>query len=175
MISGGNRWRLYVVIARLSHFGELTWRYLGEALSAEWSDIERKSRVWVIQATNSKSKRKRSVPLNDVAIGVLDELGSLPSYQPKGRLFIGKRGPLKSINKVWCSIRAEAGLQDLLIHDLRHSYASMLVNSGHSLYEVQQALGHSDPKVTMRYAHLSKDSLQRAANSASDCIKAAMD
>jgi site-specific recombinase XerD len=48
------------------------------------------------------------------------------------------------------------------------------VNAGHSLYEVQQALGHSDPKVTMRYAHLSKDSLHQAANSASKQIMAAM-
>ena len=56
-------------------------------------------------------------------------------------------------------IREEAELSNFRLHDLRHSYASMLVNAGHSLYEVQQALGHSDPKVTMRYAHLSKDSL----------------
>ena len=147
---------------------------VGEALSAEWSDIERTSRVWVIQATNSKSKRKRSVPLNDVAIGVLDELKSLPSYQPKGRLFIGKRGPLKSINKVWYAIRDEAGLKSYRLHDCRHSLASFLVNSGHSLYEVQQILGHSSPAVTMRYAHLSKESLQGAANSASDVISRAM-
>ena len=50
----------------------------------------------------------------------------------------------------------------------------VLVNAGHSLYEVQQALGHSDPKVTMRYGHLSKDSLHQAANSASKQIMAAM-
>jgi len=50
----------------------------------------------------------------------------------------------------------------------------MLVNAGHSLYEVQQALGHSDPKVTMRYSHLSKETLQKAANSAAERIKSAM-
>ena len=49
----------------------------------------------------------------------------------------------------------------------------MLVNAGHSLYEVQQSLGHSDPRGTMRYAHLSKDSLHQAANSASQKIMAA--
>mgnify|MGYP003781424785 CR=1 FL=1 len=112
--------------------------------------------------------------LNDVALSVLDELQSLPRYRSQGRLLIGKRGPLSTINKVWYSIREQAELGNFRLHDLRHSYASMLVNAGHSLYEVQQSLGHSDPKVTMRYAHLSNDSLQRAANSAGDRIRAAM-
>ena len=53
------------------------------------------------------------------------------------------------------------------IHDLTHSFASRLVCNGRSLYEVQQILGHSDPKVTMRYAHLSSRGLQEAANAAS--------
>lgn len=145
---------------------------VGEALSAKWSDIDQENGVWVIQAANSKSKRKRSVPLNHVALDILDELDSL---RKKGDwLFIGKRGPLKSINKVWYGIRDDARLSDFRLHDLRHTHASMLVNAGHSLFEVQAVLGHSDPKVTMRYAHFSKGSLQQAANSAADCIKAAM-
>ena len=55
-------------------------------------------------------------------------------------------------------------MPDLRLHDLRHSFASFLVNSGCTLYEVQKILGHYDPKVTMRYAHLSSGSLIRAAN-----------
>ena len=61
-------------------------------------------------------------------------------------------------------MRTEAGLADVRLHDLRHSFASFLVNSGCTLYEVQKILGHHDPKMTMRYAHLSQDSLIRAAN-----------
>lgn len=56
---------------------------------------------------------------------------------------------------------------------MRHQYASFLVNAGHSLYDVQKILGHSDPSVTQRYAHLSSASLQAAANSASVAIKGA--
>jgi site-specific recombinase XerD len=56
------------------------------------------------------------------------------------------------------------GLKDVRLHDLRHSFASFLVNSGRSLYEVQRLLGHHDPKVTMRYAHLSPGALIDAAN-----------
>jgi hypothetical protein len=64
--------------------------------------------------------------------------------------------------------RPPIGLEQMLrIHDLRHSFASLLVSGGRSLYEVQQILGHSDPKVTMRYAHLSAKALQAAANTAS--------
>ena len=50
------------------------------------------------------------------------------------------------------------------MHDLRHSYASFLVNAGRSLYEVQKLLGHHDPKVTMRYAHLSPQAMLEAVN-----------
>lgn len=57
------------------------------------------------------------------------------------------------------------------IHDLRHQYASFLVNAGRTLYEVQQILGHIDPSVPQRYAHLSTKSLQDAANSASIMIR----
>lgn len=60
------------------------------------------------------------------------------------------------------------------IHDLRHSFASFLVNSGRTLYEVQQILGHSQSIVTERYAHLSTKTLQDASNSASVIIQGAM-
>ena len=62
-------------------------------------------------------------------------------------------------------MRKNVGLADVRLHDLRHSFASFLVNSGRTLYEVQRLLGHHDPKVTMRYAHLSQDSLLEAVDS----------
>lgn len=147
---------------------------VGEALSAQWSDIDRKHGTWLIHATNSKSKKRRSVALNAVALGVLDELDTLAKRHTSTRLFIGARGPLSTINKVWCEIRKEAQLDAFRLHDLRHSFASMLANTGHSLFEIQRAIGVADPKVVMRYSHLSQDSLQRAANSAGDVISQAM-
>ena len=82
--------------------------------------------------------------------------------------------PYTTISKVWGRLRKKAGLAHLRIHDLRHQYASFLVNDGRTLYEVQQILGHSDPSVTQRYAHLSTKALQDAANSASELIQGAM-
>lgn len=79
--------------------------------------------------------------------------------------------PHTTIMKVWARLRKKAGLPQLRVHDLRHQYASFLVNSGRTLYEVQQILGHSDPSVTQRYAHLSSRSLQEAASTASVALR----
>lgn len=78
-----------------------------------------------------------------------------------------------SITRPWYRIRKAAGVK-IRIHDLRHGFASMLVSGGRSLYEVQQILGHSDPKVTMRYAHLSSKTLQEAANAGSVIVPRVM-
>jgi len=145
---------------------------LNEALNARWQDIDRDNRVWRIPAANSKSKKVRSVPLNDSAIEVLDQLGTEGKNES---LFVNvaKGERLQYVHGAWDRLRIKAGLPHLRIHDLRHQYASFLVNGGRTLYEVQQILGHSDPVVTQRYAHLSSRSLQDAANSASDAIKGA--
>ncbi len=139
---------------------------VNEALNARWEDINRDNRTWLIQATKSKSKKRRSTPLNDAALEVLDNLGTDGNSD---WLFISSRGDgterLTTISKTWQQIRLDAGLPTTRLHDLRHQMASMLINSGQSLYTVQQILGHSDPSVTQRYAHLSTESLQQAANS----------
>ncbi|MBK8305528.1 MAG: tyrosine-type recombinase/integrase [Gammaproteobacteria bacterium] len=142
---------------------------LNEALQTRWEHIDKANRTWRIPAANSKSKRVRSVPLNDAALEVLTNLGTEGKNE---YLFINTKTkePLTVVNTVWGRIRIAAGLPNLRIHDLRHQHASMLVNSGRSLYEVQQILGHSDPSVTQRYAHLSTRTLQDASNSASEKI-----
>ncbi len=142
---------------------------LNEALKASWEYVDIDNRVWRIPATNSKSKKVRSVPLNQSAINVLTEIAKTSN---QGHLFINQRTGKRytNINKTWHRIRKEAGLPTLRLHDLRHQYASHLVNSGRSLYEVQQILGHSDPTVTQRYAHLSTRALQEAAESAAACL-----
>ena len=62
----------------------------------------------------------------------------------------------------WRRIRARAGLQDVRLHDLRHSFASFLVNEGVSLYVVQALLGHANARTTQRYAHHASDTLTDA-------------
>ena len=146
---------------------------LNEALKATWSQIDRQTRVWRIPAAVSKSRKIRVVPLNDSALDVLAQLDTEDDFES---LFVNRQTgkPYTTIMRVWTRLRLKAGLPHLRIHDLRHQYASFLVNAGRTLYEVQQILGHSDPSVTQRYAHLSTKSLQDAANSASIMIKGAM-
>jgi len=138
----------------------------GEVRRMLWSELDIENRVWRIPSSNSKSKRTRAVPLNDSALWVLEAIGTKGKFdvvfanEETGRV----RNP---VTRVWHKIRKKAGIPHLRIHDLRHSFASFLVSGGRTLYEVQQILGHSDPKVTMRYAHLSTKALQAAANMAS--------
>lgn len=143
------------------------------ALQAKWCEIDLDNRVWKIPAVNSKSKRSASVPLNDSAMWVLDQLDTRGKSE---FLFVNKRTgkPFTSISKAWTRISKEAKLnnpgnggKNVRVHDLRHTYGSILANAGRSLYAVQQILGHSDPRITMRYAHLSAKTLQEAANAAS--------
>lgn len=137
-----------------------------EVLSARWEDIDLQKKHWLIPAQNSKSKRVRPVPLNDSALHVL---GQLPTREKGGNLFINRQTgrPYTDIAKVWQRLRLKAGLPHLRIHDLRHTFASLLVNGGRTLYEVQKILGHSSPIVTERYAHLSSQRMLEAANVAS--------
>ncbi|MES2502287.1 MAG: tyrosine-type recombinase/integrase [Pseudomonadota bacterium] len=139
---------------------------LNEALSATWSQVDRVKRVWRIPASNSKSKRMRPVPLNETALDVINQLNTEGEYT---HLFVNKKTkkPYVNIAKVWERLRSEAGLPHLRLHDLRHQAASNLINSGSSLYIVQQILGHSDPSVTQRYSHLSMQTLNDASDNAS--------
>jgi len=158
-----NRTVCHIVMFLLS-----TGARLNEALTAQWSQMDVDARVWKIPAKSSKSKKPRSVPLNDSALYVLQQLCSRDQSK---YLFPSpvksEDAPYGPVTRVWHRIRKIAGVEKLRIHDLRHSFASLLVSGGRSLYEVQQILGHSDPKITMRYAHLSSEALREAANVAS--------
>jgi len=146
---------------------------VNEALTAQWSLVDRQNRAWRVTASNSKSGKSRVVPLSDAALDVLDQIGTEGKFD-----FVftnpDTEKPFTHIRHTWDRIRDKAGMPWLRLHDLRHSFASMLVNAGCSLFVVQQALGHADSRVTQRYSHLSSSTLQDAANSASIKIQEAM-
>lgn len=146
----------------------------GEALKCTVAQIDEANRVWRVPASNTKARKVRAIPLNLSALDVLAELRKLGSQGEY--LFVNKRTgrPYTTIVKTWSNMRLKAGLPHVRIHDLRHQYASFLVNAGRTLFEVQQILGHSDPSVTQRYSHLSTKSLSEAANSASIAIQKGM-
>jgi integrase len=140
-----------------------------EALSARWSDIDLDRRIW--RVPQAKSGKSRHIVLSDAALECLGRarefVASLGSTAQKRSPFVfpsAKTGePMTTLYKGWHNIRCQAGLRDLRIHDLRHSYASALVNNGVPLYEVQKLLGHASIKTTERYAHLSAGRLVESA------------
>jgi integrase len=146
---------------------------LSEVLNMKHEMVNTERRVWRIPATNSKSGKVRAVPLNDSAIEVLNKQDTKDEFE---HVFINRQTgkPYTTIQKVWNRLRNAADLGHVRCHDLRHQYASMLVNSGRTLYEVQQILGHSTSKVTQRYSHLTTATLQNASSCAADVIKNAM-
>lgn len=135
-----------------------------EVLDARWCDIDFARSFWRIPFT--KSGRERHVPLSAAA---LELLGSIRKRARSDYIFANAKTlkPFVNIFYSWNKARTAAGLADVRIHDLRHSFASFLVNAGCSLYEVQKILGHASVVMTQRYSHLSQESLLRAASHAS--------
>jgi integrase len=140
-----------------------------EVLDAQWADFDLERRLWRIPTT--KLGKPRHVPLSD---GVLNLLSTVPRSETYtfGNTETGK--PYVSIYYAWDSARRKAGLGEVRMHDLRHSFASLLINSGRSLYEVQKLLGHTQIKTTQRYAHLAPETLLAASNAATIAVGSVM-
>lgn len=138
-----------------------------EVLDARWEDFDFERRSWRIHTT--KLGRPRHVPLSDGAVSLLQ---SVPRFNDCIWTFPNPDTlkPYVSIHYSWDTVRKAAGLSDVRLHDLRHSFASFLVNAGRTLYEVQHLLGHTQIKTTQRYSHLSQDTLLDASNAVTRAV-----
>lgn len=139
----------------------LTGARRSEVLHAKWCDIDLHNNLWTIPT--SKSGKKRIIPISESLGALIATIPHTSAYlfpSPKTKL------PQKDFYRSWDHARRKAYLKDVRLHDLRHSFASALVNAGRSLYEVQTLLGHSNMKMTQRYAHLSNESLMKAVSCA---------
>ena len=144
----------------------LTGARKGEVLKAKYEDFNLNQLTWTIPI--SKSGKKRILPLTPQLLELYNSIPKTNGEYLFTSPITGK--PYVTIYQSWNSARIKAGLKDVRIHDLRHSFASALVNNGRSLYEVQILLGHSTSKMTQRYAHLSNESLMNAASCASSLL-----
>ena len=142
-----------------------------EVLEVKWRDINLNQSSWKI--SKNKSNKVRHVPLSEGAIETLKAVREKWRIQHNGveaeqddfifaNPTTGK--PFSSFFYSWNTARDKAGMPELRVHDLRHSFASFLVNAGRSIYEVKELLGHADIKTTSRYAHLSQESLKAAVS-----------
>ena len=148
------------VAARAIKLLLLTGARRNEVTQAKWEYINWEKRTLLVP--RAKSGRPRSIHLNSAA---LDLLSSIPRAEGNPYIFpspvTGRPSP--SLHFPWFRIRERACLFDVRLHDLRHSFASILVNQGVSLYVVQGLLGHTQARTTQRYAHLANDTLSDAA------------
>ena len=136
-----------------------------ELLEAQWEHFDLERRSWRIPM--SKSGKARYVPLSATVLEVLAQLPRWPGCpylvpNPK------TREPYVSIFSSWNTARKHAGLPEVRMHDLRHSMASNMVNSGRSIYEVAKVLGHTQLKTSQRYSHLSQETLIAAVDAAAN-------
>ena len=131
-----------------------------EVTHAKWDFLNWEKRTLLVP--RAKSGRPRSIHLNSA---VLELLRSVRRIENNPFIFpspITGR-PSASLHFPWRRIRKRAELLDVRLHDLRHSFASFLVNEGVSLYVVQGLLGHTQARTTQRYAHLANETLSDAA------------
>ncbi len=143
---------------------------LSEVLTLRWDFINFEKQN--LRLPDSKTGAK-TVYLNAPALAVLD---SLPRIEGNPYVLPGnKRGAhLVNLHAGWIELRKEANLEDVRLHDLRHSFASVGAGAGMSLPTIGALLGHRHAATTNRYAHLDQDPLKKANDEIGDRLHAAM-
>jgi integrase len=146
-------------------------------LSARWQDFDLKNGIWVKPADLTKQKRSSHIPLNSEALEILKQMRKKIVPEAKIKhckedqiistehfLFynLKTKTHLQDIKKFWIKICKKAEIKNATIHDLRHTFASMLVNSGVGLEVIGKLIGHSNMKTTQRYSHLINSTLKQA-------------
>ncbi len=145
----------------------LTGVRLREATHARVDDVHLDQRLWFLPRAKTGA---RHIHLNDAAVAILQRQASMA--HGSGWLFPGRdpAKPLGDVRSTFFRALAKAGLPPMRRHDLRHSFASLAVSAGRSLYDVQALLGHASPSMTTRYAHLDNQTLWAASQTVADVV-----
>ena len=146
----------------------LTGCRLGEIQTLKWEYVQGSA----LLLPDSKTGAKR-VALGNAALGILM---AIPRMAENPYVITGRNpgSHLTDLERPWRRIRQRAGLPDVRIHDLRHSFASNAVGLGESLPIIGKLLGHTQVQTTARYAHLANNPVQLAADRISDDIARAL-
>ena len=157
-----------LVVVALVKFLLLTGVRKREAMDMLWSDVNLDTGIWLLK--HNKSGKARHIVLS---IEALNTLQALPKTAP--HIFANPETgvPFTDIRKPFTKIMNAADIPNMRIHDLRHNFASLAVNSGESLYVVQKLLGHASPHTTQRYAHLQHTTLRNASEKIAETVRQA--
>ncbi len=148
------------------HLLALTGARRSEILNARWDQVDMDRSILILP----DSKTGHKVLL--LGAPAMEVLRNAPRMEGNPFVCPGKSPgkPLVNIQKIWNRIRQDAGIPDVRLHDLRHSFASVSAAEGDSLLVIGRLLGHTNPSTTERYAHLTDDPIKRAADKTSERI-----
>ena len=150
-------------LGRVILFALNTGMRRGEILSLKWSDVELKRKLIVV--VKSKNGEKRTIPMSEAVFNILADVKVI---HISNRVFPHSVGALKD---GFPRAVKKAGLDDFRFHDLRHTFATRLVQNGVDLYKVKELLGHKTITMTMRYAHHCPESLRSSIETLDKCYK----
>ncbi|MCR4289702.1 MAG: tyrosine-type recombinase/integrase, partial [Candidatus Scalindua sp.] len=155
ILGNSPEWLREIIIFNLN-----TGLRIQELLSLEWSRVNLLRKTIIIQETKNGSPK--TLPLNKIALGVLNQRSKVKSIK-NDLVFFNSNG--KKINPhvlrtSFYSVLRKTGIENLWLHDLRRTFATRLAQAGVDLYKISKLLGHKDIKMTQRYAHHCPDSLR---------------
>jgi integrase len=150
----------------------LTGARLGEVRQSRFEQFNLEHMSWSKPPAMTKQRRAHRVPISDETATIVRQRQLLV---PRGTpwLFPGDAPgqPVQEVRRFWARIQKEAGLQDVRIHDLRHTFASLLVSGGASLEMIGKLLGHSQTQTTLRYAHLMDSPLRAGVDAVASAFR----
>jgi len=143
----------------------LTGARVGEVRQSRFEQFNLDLLIWTKPASTTKQRRMHRVPISENVAAIIRQRKLLvPNSSPW--VFPGDvhGQPVIEIRRFWRRIQREAQIEDVRIHDLRHTFASLLVSGGASLEMIGKLLGHTQLQTTQRYAHLLDAPLREGVN-----------
>ena len=167
LLSASSEWLREIILFALN-----TGMRRNEVLTLQWSQVDIFRRTVTLLVT--KNREKRTIPLNQTVLGLLKAQGKIRHIS--GFVFaseVGSQIHARNLLRAFYLARKRAGLDDVRFHDLRHTFATRLVQAGVDLYKVKELLGHKTISMTMRYAHHYPESLRSSVDVLDKCYNGA--